>query len=107
MESEWRRHAMGLCALILLLIGIAFYVWPVGNSSSVQLAQGSFIKSGLVLAAAWLAYPHLNRLPGWLFGGLIVFLAAGRSSPPYRDGAVSLPRFLNSTARAHLVLEKA
>ncbi|MDG2380306.1 MAG: hypothetical protein P8N76_01400 [Pirellulaceae bacterium] len=73
--TGWRRHAMGTSALILLVAGCAFFVWPVGGDSG-ELVQGSLIKSGLALGAAWLAFPQLDRLPGWIFVSLIGILLA-------------------------------
>ena len=71
---------MGGIAVILLTVGIAFSIWPPSQATA-QFLQGSCIKSGLVLGAAWLAYPQLNRLPGWLFSSLIVFLVAAAVRP--------------------------
>jgi hypothetical protein len=71
---------MGGIAVALLAVGIAFTIWPPGQAAA-SFLQGSCIKSGLVLGAAWLAYPQLNRLPGWLFSGLIVFLIAAAIRP--------------------------
>lgn len=79
-QPEWRRHAMGCIAAILLAVGIVFSIYPPGQAAA-QFLQGSCIKSGLVLGAAWLAYPQLNRLPGWLFSSLIVFLIAAAARP--------------------------
>ena len=79
-QPEWRRHAMGSIALVLLAIGIAFTIWPPSEAAA-KFLQGSCIKSGLVLGAAWLAYPQLNRLPGWAFSGLMVFLVAAAARP--------------------------
>jgi hypothetical protein len=71
---------MGGIAATLLAVGIAFSIWPPSEATA-QFLQGSCIKSGLVLGAAWLAYPQLDRLPGWLFSGLIVFLMAAAVRP--------------------------
>lgn len=71
---------MGCIAVLLLAVGIVFSIWPPSEASA-QFLQGSCIKSGLVLGAAWLAYPQLNRLPSWLFTGLIVFLLAAAVRP--------------------------
>jgi hypothetical protein len=71
---------MGCIAAILLAVGIVFSIWPPSKATA-QFLQGSCIKSGLVLGAAWLAYPQLNRLPSWLFSGLIVLLIAAAVRP--------------------------
>jgi len=62
----WRRHAMGIIAAVLLALGLAFWVWPPTGGGG-EFLHGSLIKSGLVLGAAWLAFPQLDRMPGWLF----------------------------------------
>ena len=60
-----RRHLAGLISLTLLLVGGFLYFWPPEWENSAPLAA-SCIRIGAVLAAIWLAYPELNRLPGWL-----------------------------------------
>ena len=75
-----RRHILGLSGLILLSVGIYFYIRP-PDLASVEFVQGSCVKSGLILLATWLAFPQLDRLPGWLLGGLIIFMLAVATRP--------------------------
>ena len=70
-----RRHLMGVAGLLLLGSGICFWIWPVEGASA-TFWQGSSIKSGLVLLATWLAFPQLERLPGWVVTSVVVFALA-------------------------------
>jgi hypothetical protein len=74
-SSSLRRHLLGAFGLICLAAGGYFYARP-PDVASVEFLQGSCIKSGLVLIAAWLAFPQIDRLPGWVFGVLVGFLLA-------------------------------
>jgi hypothetical protein len=65
-----RRNLLGVIGLLSLAVGIYFYVRP-PDVASVEFVQGSCIKSGFVLLAAWLAFPQLDRMPGWLFAVLV------------------------------------
>lgn len=71
---------MGVSAVLLLVAGVAFWIWPPGDASATFL-QGSMIKSGLVLGATWLAFPQLDRLPGWLFTTFIGVLLVAAVRP--------------------------
>lgn len=64
-ETAVRRHLLGLIGLALVTVGLYFTAYPPAGASS-EFLQGSCTKSGLVLLAIWLAFPHLDRLPGWL-----------------------------------------
>ena len=65
-----RRHLVGILAILFLLGGVAFLIWP----PSAQYDQLSSIcwHVGPILAALWLAYPDLCRLPGWVLLALPV-----------------------------------
>ena len=72
-----RRHLLGIIALSLLAIAAYFWLF-VPDPQSAQFIHGSCVKAGAVLAAIWLAYPQLEKLPDWLFlvmVGVAVFLA--------------------------------
>lgn len=73
--SSIRRHLLGLSGLIFLAVGIYFVVWPPTDASS-EFLQGSCTKAGLVLLAFWLAFPQLDRMPGWVVvstvGGILL-----------------------------------
>jgi hypothetical protein len=66
---------MGVAGTLLLITGICLWIWPPTDASS-TFWHGSSIKSGLVLLAAWLAFPQLNRLPGWLWMTIVGFALA-------------------------------
>ena len=78
-EARLRRHLLGLIGLALVGIGLYFTAYPSAESST-EFLQGSCTKSGLVLLAIWLAFPHLDRLPSRLvtFGTLGLVLIAAR-----------------------------
>ncbi len=65
-----RRHLMGVAGLVLLLVGVCLWIWP-PESASGSFWHGSCTKSGLMLLAAWLAFPQLQQLPLWLFNAII------------------------------------
>ena len=70
-----RRHLMGAGGLLLLGAGICLWIWPLEHASG-AFWHGSSIKSGLVLLAAWLAFPQLERLPSWLLTTIVVLSLA-------------------------------
>jgi hypothetical protein len=78
--SSLRRNLLGASGLICLLIGIYLSVWPLDGSSA-EFAQGMCIKSGLVLMAAWLAFPQLDRLPGWMLLTVVALLLVLATRP--------------------------
>ena len=70
-----RRHAIGVIALVLLLIAAAFEVWPPDGPNSLDL-QSAGLRIGTVMVVIWLAYDHLQRAPRWFWWGLPIFLIA-------------------------------
>jgi hypothetical protein len=77
-----RRHLMGVAGLLLLITGISLSIWPLESANGV-FWQGSSIKSGLTLLAAWLAFPQLQKLPGWILTSIIVFALAVAIRPRF------------------------
>lgn len=75
-----RRHVMGLAGLVLLTTGICLWIWPL-ESATGAFWHGSSVKSGLVLLAAWLAFPQLQRLPNWILTSIVVFALAAAIRP--------------------------
>jgi hypothetical protein len=69
-SSSLRRRLLGVSGLACLVIGGSLMLWP-PEASSAQFLYGMCIKSGLVLLAAWLAMPQLDRIPGWMFAGVV------------------------------------
>jgi hypothetical protein len=62
-----RRHLLGILA-VLFLLGATVLLWVPGEHSS-QLS-GVGWRLGAFLAVWWLAWPDLDRLPGWLLFAL-------------------------------------
>jgi hypothetical protein len=79
-HSSIRRHLLGISGLICLAVGIYFTIRP-PELASAEFVQGSCVKAGLVLCAAWLAFPQVDRLPGWMFAGLVGLLLVLATRP--------------------------
>lgn len=85
------RNALGIVALLLLLIGgITWFRGPPDGSA--MGFSGGCIRVGLVLAALWLAFPQILALfrttPRWLFGR---FLGGNKPADPQKP-AVPIKR---------------
>ncbi|MEX0792185.1 MAG: hypothetical protein WD045_03560 [Pirellulaceae bacterium] len=61
-----------MIAVTCLLIAAGFYIAGGETAIRVPEMQGALFKVGLVMAAIWLAYPNLKRLPAWLAVGCCV-----------------------------------
>jgi hypothetical protein len=68
-----RRHVLGIVALLLLAVSVGFWVWVPGDEYQIVW---SVVRIGTVLAALWLAYDELLRLPVWLWVAVPVVVAA-------------------------------
>ncbi len=69
-----RRNILGIVALTLLLGGAAFLIWPMGqNEAMIQLEAGCW-RIGGCLAALWLAYPDLLKIPRWIWISMPVLI---------------------------------
>ena len=69
-ELAISRSSIGIGALILLVVG----GWLTLSSSGSDAAwPEACLKTGIVLAVLWLAYPQMARIPGW---ALVVGVAA-------------------------------
>jgi hypothetical protein len=79
-SSSLRRHLLGASGLACLATGIFLLIWP-PDSASAEFMQGSFIKSGLALLAAWLAFPQLDRVPGWMFVVMLLLILVIATRP--------------------------
>ncbi len=66
-----RRHILGILAMGCFLGAAALWRWSPGDHYA--LLEGMAWRVGALLTAWWLAYPDLDRLPGWL---LVVLPAA-------------------------------
>ena len=58
-----RRHLLGLIALASLALAVASYGYP--PPGRYQAVGDMGLRVALVLGVFWLAWPDLNRLPGW------------------------------------------
>lgn len=67
-----RRHAIGIIALCLLLGALVLWIWPQGTADAALL--GAIVRVGAVMAALWLAYPDVERLPAWTLPAFPVLL---------------------------------
>jgi hypothetical protein len=59
-----RRHILGILAMAFLLAAAA--LWFSAPGGQYPLLEGMAWRVGALLAVWWLAYPDLDRLPGWL-----------------------------------------
>ncbi len=67
-----QRHAFGILALMFFAASAYLYLglWP---PYDVEPFYYSILQRvGIVLAALWLAYPELLRIPPWMYGMLAV-----------------------------------
>jgi hypothetical protein len=71
-----RRQAIGIIAIVLLLAAAALCIWlPDQADEGLTLgALGAFVRVGAVMAALWLAYPDVKRLPAWLLAVIPLLL---------------------------------
>jgi hypothetical protein len=60
----YRRHAIGIIALVLVLIGVVLRCTPAKPVGTVEL-EATCLRIGPLLAAVWLAYDQLKRVPLW------------------------------------------
>jgi hypothetical protein len=68
-----RRHAIGIISLLLLLIAVGFQIWPPTGPNGQDL-ESACLRIGTVMVVIWLAYDHLQRVPGWFWWALPVLL---------------------------------
>jgi uncharacterized protein with PQ loop repeat len=77
-----RRLAIGLIAIVLLLIAVVLQIgqWEDPNAADLESAC---LRIGAVMAVIWLAYEHLHRVPTWLWFSLPVLLFALARRPQW------------------------
>lgn len=68
--NRLRRTALGVLAVLLLATAAVLYAIDPANLNSIWLT--SSLRCGMVLAALWLAFPQLDRLPSVLLTVVIV-----------------------------------
>lgn len=74
--SAQRRHAIGLIALVLLATGGILHWRTNGSSGAMHDLRAACLRIGPLMAAIWLAYPQLRRVPVWLWYTLPVVVLA-------------------------------
>jgi hypothetical protein len=65
-----QRRILGISAFVLLAGAVATWLWWPGAGVLLSCCW----RGGVVFAAAWLAYPDVQRLPNWLLLTLPVVL---------------------------------
>jgi hypothetical protein len=91
------RHALGLIALLLVVVGFITAFRGPEDGSAAGFAGGC-VRVGLVLGALWLALPQLKamfaRVPRWLVGWFFKGKPAdsATTSPPPPPVKVKRPR---------------
>lgn len=80
---DWRRHVIGLLALIFITQGVVKVAQADWSFSVLDDWSGMAFRTGVLLAAVWLALPEIKRtlarIPAWLLttigiGGLVVLI---------------------------------
>jgi hypothetical protein len=62
-----RRHIIGIMAIILLLGGVAFWIWPPADAGLMIQLEATCWRIGGCLVVLWLAYPDLRNIPRWIW----------------------------------------
>ena len=74
-----QRLAFGILALMFFAASAYLGIWA---SDDVEPFYYSILlRVGIVLAALWLAYPELLRIPPWMYGMLAVAVSAVMIQP--------------------------
>ena len=61
-EQRMQRTILGISAILLLVSSAALWLWWPASEGVLAFCW----RMGAVLAAAWLAYDDVQRLPNWL-----------------------------------------
>jgi hypothetical protein len=74
-----QRHLLGILGICLLAVGIVLSLQPIAWSGTESLRAAAF-RLGPFLIVLWLGFPHLQRLPQWVFWvfPLLLYLLAFR-----------------------------
>ena len=80
-SATWRRRILGIGGVVALVLGLYLYT-DGADTATIDFIRASCVKAGLVLLAAWLALPQLDRVPGWVFttavGGMLLLAVRPR-----------------------------
>ena len=74
------RPALGVVALVLVIGGLAFFLWP-GVPVESQVTGGLVARAGAMLGAIWFAWPVLTAVRPWVAVVLIVVLGVAVIRP--------------------------
>ncbi|HEX2369824.1 MAG TPA: hypothetical protein VHM94_11395 [Acidimicrobiia bacterium] len=74
------RPALGVVAIVLVVGGLAFFVWP-GLPLVSQVSGGLIARSGAMLGAIWFAWPVLTSVRPWVAAVLVVVLGVAVVRP--------------------------
>jgi hypothetical protein len=66
-----QRRILGISAIVLFLCAVAIWLWRPDEAAMAFCWRG-----GALLAAAWLAYEDVQRLPNWLLVTVPIVLIA-------------------------------
>lgn len=69
----WRRHALGVITVLLLVGGVCFSIWEPTGGQGLEL-QSACWRIGSLCGVFWLAYEQLQRIPIWVWPMLPVLL---------------------------------
>ena len=67
------RPALGVIAIVLVLGGLALFLWP-GIPVESQVTGGLVARSGAMLGAVWFAWPVLTNVRPWVAVVLVMVL---------------------------------
>jgi len=76
----WRRHAIGIFAVVLLVTG-AIVPFVLEESPGTKDLEATCFRIGPLLAVIWLAYEQLKRIPVWLWCTLPVIVLVLATRP--------------------------
>jgi hypothetical protein len=70
MSGDIQRRILAVATVVSLVVAGAIWFWR----PDMELELAFFSRTGGMLAAAWLAYEDVKRLPGWLLLSLPALL---------------------------------
>jgi hypothetical protein len=66
MSDDLRRNLLGVLAIVFMLGALASWIWPPTQGMGLEW-QAACWRFAPILAALWLAYYELKRVPWWLW----------------------------------------
>ena len=68
-----RRHAIGIIALVLLVVAGALRLWPIEGGGLLGLEAACW-RVGVLMVVLWIAYTDVQRIPAWMLGVVPVLM---------------------------------